>query len=332
MENTNGILVIGEISDGKLASVSREALACARNLAKQTQSIVGISILGNNLGTTPTEAIEYGADKVYIVDDSVLEDFQVEIHLSILENIIMDYNPKIIISTKTSIGRDLAPRLAFRLGTGLMQDCTDLWIDSDSGTLAGSRPVFGGNFIATIVGMGSIQVAAIREKVIEELEPDTKRKGEIINYPTKIKPSVAKTRLISRVKEKFEGIKLEEATIVVGGGRGLGGPEPFRQLEVLADLLGGAVGASRAACDHGWISAAHQVGLTGKTITPNLYITIGISGAIQHMAGCNRSKVIVAIDNDKRANIFDSARYGVVGDWNTILPGFIEEVRKLVEP
>ena len=330
MGNTNGVLVIGEIGDGKLSSVSREALACARKLAEQSQSHVAIAILGKDLGLIASEAITFGADKVYIVDESILEDFQVEIHLSVLENIITDYNPQIIISSKTNIGRDLAPRLAFRLGTGLMQDCIDLWIDPDSGALSGSRPVFGGNFIATITGKSTRQVAAIRSKVIEELEPDTERKGEIVNYPTKIDPTMAKTKLISRVKEESKGVKLEEASIVVGGGRGLGGPEPFKQLEVLANLLGGAVGASRAVCDAGWMSTAHQIGLTGKTITPDLYITVGISGAIQHMAGCDRSKVIVAINQDKRANIFDSARYGVVGDWNTILPSFIEEVRKLV--
>ena len=332
MENTNGILVIGEIGEGKLAAVSREGLACARKLAEQSQSHVAIAILGKDLQSIAIEAIAFGADKVYLVDESFLEDFQVEIHLSVLENIVRDHNPQIIISSKSNIGRDLAPRLAFRLGTGLMQDCIDLWIDQDSGTLSGSRPVFGGNFIATITGESPRQVAAIRSKVIEELEPDHERKGEIVNHATPIDPAaVAKTSLISRVKEESKGIKIEEATIVVGGGRGLGGPEAFEQLEVLANLLGGAVGASRAVCAAGWMSTAHQIGLTGKTITPDLYITVGISGAIQHMAGCDRSKVIVAINQDKRANIFDSARYGVVGDWNAILPSFIEEVRRLVE-
>lgn len=325
-----GILVIGELVDGELASVSREALACARGLAGQIGSDVAISLIGSSIDSSGREAISFGADRVYMVDDTLLKDFQVDIHLSMLERIVKTHNPQIVLSTRSSIGKDLAPRLAFRLGTGLMQDCIDLWIDEESGKLSGYRPVFGGKFIATVVGEGSIQVAAIRSKVVEELQPEHSRVGEIVNFQLDIDASVARTRLLERVKEEAEGIKLEDATVVVGGGRGLGGPEPFEQLRVLAKLLGGAVGASRAVCDEGWLSSSYQVGLTGKTITPDLYITVGISGATQHMAGCDRSKAIVAINKDRNAEIFKAARYGVVGDWNRILPAFIEQVRDLV--
>ena len=330
MANKNGVLVVGEISDGKLASISKEALACARKLAAELGSDVAIAMLGSGIESEGNGAVSFGADKVYLVDDPLLEDFQVDAYLSVLERIVQDYNPQIVLSTKTSIGRDLAPRLAFRLGTGLIQDCIELWIDKDSGRLAANRPVFGGNFIATVVGEGTLQVAAIRSKAFEELEPQASRQGEIVKHPAGIDASVAKTRLVRRVKEETEGIKLEDAPVVVSGGRGLGGPEPFEQLRVLAKLLGGAVGASRAVCDEGWLPSSHQVGLTGKTITPDLYITVAISGATQHMAGCDRAKVIVAINKDKDADIFKAARYGAVGDWNKILPAFIEQVKELV--
>ena len=330
MVNKNGVLVVGEINDGHLASISKEALACARKLADELGSDVAIAMLGSGIESTGNEAVAFGADKVYVVDDPLLDDFQVDAYLSILERIVQDYNPQIVLSTKSSIGRDLAPRLAFRLGTGLMQDCIELWADKDSGRLAAYRPVFGGNFIATVVGEGALQVAAIRSKAIEELEPQASRQGEIVKYPAGIDASVAKTRLVQRIKEETEGIKLEEASVVVSGGRGLGGPEPFEQLRVLAGLLGGALGASRAACDAGWLSSSHQVGLTGKTITPDLYITVAISGATQHMAGCDRAKAIVAINKDKDADIFKASRYGAVGDWNKILPAFIEQVKELV--
>ena len=175
------------------------------------------------------------------------------------------------------------------------------------------------------------QIAAVRPKVYEPLDPDSSRQGQVMSFPVELDNSIAKNRVLQRVEEESIGVKLEDARVVVSGGRGLGGPEPFQGLEELAKILGGAVGASRAAVDSGWVPAAYQVGLTGKTITPDLYITVAISGASQHMAGCSGAKVIVAINKDAEANIFKEARYGVVGNWEQVVPGFTEAVRELTQ-
>ena len=232
---------------------------------------------------------------------------------------------------RTLIGRELAPRLAFRLNVGLAQDCLEVRIDPESKRLLANRPVYGGSCIATVTCSGTPQMAAIRPKVYEPLEPDEGRQGEVVPFSVELDPSMARMKVVEVVQEESEGVKLEDAGIVVSGGRGLGGPEPFKQLEELAGILGAGVGASRAAVDSGWVPYSWQVGLTGKTITPDLYITVGISGASQHMAGCSGAKVIVAINKDGDANIFKEARYGVIGDWQKVLSAFTETVRELVK-
>ena len=237
----------------------------------------------------------------------------------------------LVLIARTNQGREVAPRLAFRLGVGLAQDCLEVSADAGTGKLLANRPVYGGNAVAVISCNQTPQVAAVRPKVYAPLEADASRAGEVVSFPVDLDASMVRSRVIEVVKEEAEGIKLEDASIVVSGGRGLGGPEPFSQLEELAKLLGGAVGASRAAVDSGWVPASYQVGLTGKTITPDLYITIAISGASQHMAGCSGSKAIVAINKDAEANIFKEARYGVVGDWEKVLAAMTETVRELVQ-
>ena len=240
-------------------------------------------------------------------------------------------NPGIILIARNNEGRELAPRLAFRLGVGLAQDCLEVSADAGTGRLLANRPVYGGSAIAVVSCTQTPQIAAVRPKTYEPLDADAGRSGQVVAFPVDIDASAAKTRVVDVVKEEAEGIKLEDARIVVSGGRGLGGPEPFSQLEELAGLLGGAVGASRAAVDSGWVPANYQVGLTGKTITPDLYITVAISGASQHMAGCSGSKAIVAINRDADANIFKEARYGVVGDWEKVIPALTETVRELTQ-
>ena len=236
-----------------------------------------------------------------------------------------------MLAPRTDISSQIAPRLAFRLGVGLAQDCLALSVDPDSKNLKATRPVFGGNANAVITFDGSAPYfATLRTKVFEGLKQDTSRSGEIIEIDLSIDPSIMKTKLVETVREQVEGIRLEAAPIVIAGGRGLGGPDPFKQLEELANFLGVAMGASRAACDAGWLDHSYQVGLTGKTVTPNLYLAVAISGASQHMAGCSASKNIVAINKDADANIFKDARYGVTGDWKTVLPAFIETVKELI--
>ena len=248
-----------------------------------------------------------------------------------METLCKEINPGIILIARTNEGREIAPRLAFRLGVGLAQDCLEVSADAATGKLLANRPVYGGNAVAVVSCNYSPQVAAVRPKVYAPLEPDPARQGEVISFPVDLDAALVRSRVIEVVKEEAEGVKLEDASIVVSGGRGLGGPEPFANLEELARLLGGAVGASRAAVDSGWVPASYQVGLTGKTITPDLYITVAISGASQHMAGCSGSKAIVAINKDAEANIFKDARYGVVGDWEKVLTALTETVRELVQ-
>ncbi|MFL2645749.1 MAG: electron transfer flavoprotein subunit alpha/FixB family protein [Dehalococcoidia bacterium] len=240
-------------------------------------------------------------------------------------------DPAIILISRNMEGRELAARVAFRLGTGLAQDCLEVSIDTDTNRMLANRPVYGGSAIAIVDCKSDPQMAAIRPKAYEALEPESDRTGEVEVLEIEIPDDVIKVQTVETVTEEAEGIQLEDARIVVAGGRGLGGPEPFEQLGELADLLEGAVGASRAAVDSGWIPHSQQVGLTGKTITPDVYITVAISGASQHMAGCTGSKVIVAINKDPEANIFKDAKYGIVGDWENILPALTETVRELTQ-
>ena len=325
-----GILVFGEMSQSGLGSVTGELLGVARSLSSETGDEVSVVLLCDSVGDEADEAIALGADKVYRVENSLLSEPQIDAHLEAFGQVVSQSEPSIIVIGRTPLGRDVGPRLAFRLGVAVAQDCVEVSVDAASGRVVATRPVYGGNAMSRISFRGdSTQVVLVRPKAFEALEPDATRSGEIESFQVDLDESAIRARLVETVTQQAEGVRLEDATIVVSGGRGLGGPEPFEELRNLSQVLGGALGASRAACDAGWIEHSHQVGLTGKTITPDLYITVGISGASQHMAGCSASKNIVAINRDEDANIFKSATYGVVGDWNKILPSFIETVREL---
>ena len=331
MAEAQGILVLGDSAENELSSISRELLAAGRKLADDLGEELAIGLLGDTLDQPSQQAISHGADKVYAVNHPALAEYQVDLYLAAMESLAKDVSPRVILIGRTNEGRELAPRLAFRLGVGLAQDCLEVSVDSASGTLFANRPVYGGNAVAVVSCNYTPQVAAIRPKVYEPMDPDDSRQGQVVSFPVELDSAQARSKVVDVVAEESEGIKLEEARIVVSGGRGLGGPEPFQDLEQLAKALGGAVGASRAAVDSGWVPSSYQVGLTGKTITPEVYITVAISGASQHMAGCSGAKVIVAINKDAEANIFKEARYGVVGDWQEIVPAFTEAVRELVQ-
>ncbi len=331
MAEAQGVLVLGDSAENELSSVSRELLAAGRRLADDLGEELAIGLLGDTLDQPSQQAISHGADKVYAVNHPALAEYQVDLYLAAMESLAKDVSPRVILIGRTNEGRELAPRLAFRLRVGLAQDCLEVSVDSASGTLFANRPVYGGNAVAVVSCNYTPQVAAIRPKVYEPMEPDDSRQGQVVSFPVELDSAQARSKVVDVVAEESEGIKLEEARIVVSGGRGLGGPEPFQDLEQLAKALGGAVGASRAAVDSGWVPSSYQVGLTGKTITPEVYITVAISGASQHMAGCSGAKVIVAINKDAEANIFKEARYGVVGDWQEIVPAFTEAVRELVQ-
>jgi len=232
---------------------------------------------------------------------------------------------------QNAMGRDLAPRLAFRLGTGLTTDCLELRIDPDTKLMVQTKPVYGGNALAEVVcEQTRPQMATVRPKCMEPLQRDDSRKGDVVAFDAGLDASMIKVKWLNKVKEEVEGVKLEDAEVVVVGGRGMGGPEAFAQLHELAKMLGGAVGATRPPCDSGWVPTTSQVGLTGKLVTPTLYIGVALSGASQHLAGCSGSKNMIAINKDPDANIFKVCQYGVVGDYRKVLPPFIQKVKELL--
>jgi len=322
------ILVVAELSDDGFSVIVGELLAAARSLDGR----VSLALLGESGESASDNAIALGADVVYLVQEPLLADGSVDAQVSALEQVCDDISPSVVLIGKTLAGRDIGPRLAFRLGVGVAQDCVDLQIDPETNRVVATRPVYGGNALAKVTFANiDPQIVVLRPGAYDQIEADISRKGEVVRLPVVIDPSVIKVKHVETVLHQGEGVRMEDASIVISGGRGLGGKDPFKKLEELAEILGGAVGASRAACDAGWMDHGYQVGLTGKTIGPDLYITVGISGASQHMAGCSGARSIVAVNKDQDANIFTDATYGVVGDWQNVLPEFIETVRELVK-
>jgi len=330
MAENKGVMVFGETAGGKLAAITTELLGCGSKLAKDLGQELSAVLVGSGVSDLAKEAIAFGADKVYVVDDAQLKDYQTDAYTSVMEKVIKQAMPQILLLGQTSIGRDLAPRLAFRLNTAAALGCLELAIDPASKLLLQTKPVYGGNAQAVFTCQSFPQIATIRAKTMEPLERDQSRKGETITVDAALEPSAIKTKVLEKVAEKVEGVRLEDAEVVVSGGRGIGSEEGFTQLEELARMLKGAVGATRPPCDNGWVPAGAQVGLTGKIIAPDLYIAIALSGSSQHMSGCSGSKTIVAINKDPEANIFREARFGVVGDWKKALPALIEKLKELL--
>ncbi len=330
MSESKGVMIFGETINGKLSSVTTEILGGGRRLADELKEDLMCVLIGDQLGDTAQAAIAYGADKVYVVDDPQFKEYQTDSFIIAMEKIVKDVSPRILLFGQTSIGRDLPPRLAFRLGVSVSMDCLELSINPDTKLLEQTRAVYGGNARAIFTSDLLPQMATIRQKAMTPLEADESRKGEIIPTKIDIDPSKIRTKVIDTVKEEISGIKLEDAEVIVTGGRGIGGAEGFKQLEELAKILKGAVGASRPACDNGWVPDTMQVGLTGKIVTPELYIAIGVSGASQHLSGCSGSKNIIAINKDAEANIFKEPRFGTIGDWKQVLPAFTEKIKELL--
>ncbi len=334
MDNHSGVLVYGEISDGKLASVTLELLGIGRKLADTLGRQLSMVLIAKNAGEYGQEAIFHGADRVYAVEDAPAEGYEGASYTAVLEKLCQEtVQPAVVLLGQTLRGRDLAPRLAFRLDTGLVMDCVWLEIDAESKGLMAKRPVAGGNVLATYsVNSDGPQLATVRKKAMDPLERDEGRQGEILQVPAGIEESAVKARLIERVKEESAGPDLETADIVVSGGRGIDNPEDFESYiaQGLAKVLGAAVGGTRAAVDFGLISEQHQVGLTGKIVGPNLYFAVALSGATQHITGCSGSKHIVAINRDENAQIFNFATFGIVGDYKKVLPPLIEKLNEVM--
>lgn len=323
-----GVWVFAEQRNGKVSTVAFELLGVGRRLADK----LGVELSAILFGATKDSAdelIKYGADRVYLAQDPALERFNDEPYARLLISLINTYKPEIVLAGATPIGRSFFPRVAATLRAGLTADCTAFDIEPETRNLLQTRPAFGGNIMATIITPSRRpQMATVRPRVMKRLEPDPSRKGEIIF----IKPDSisSRTRVIDSIKEVSElAVNLQEADVIVAGGRGLGDPKGFKMLEELAGLLGGAVGASRAAVDAGWISYSHQIGQTGKTVCPKLYIACGISGAVQHLVGMQSSDIIVAINKNPEAPIFNVADYGIVGDVYEIVPLLIKKIKEL---
>ncbi|MGB2694901.1 MAG: electron transfer flavoprotein subunit alpha/FixB family protein [Dehalococcoidia bacterium] len=319
----NGILVVGEVVDGQLVPVTAEMLGAARRLG-----IDGITcaLIGSGVESVAQDAIAFGADEVVIADSADLSEYNSDVYIQAMLKILEQASPSIILFGQTNFGRDLAPRLAFRLGTGVIMDCIELAMEGDR--LAATRPCYGGNARAVNIVHANPQIATVRAKSQDPLERDDSRQGQVAKVDVAIDASAVRLKVTERKGAAAEGIRLEDADAVVSGGRGLGGPEHFDVIEELAQALGGAVGASRAVCDLEWRPVSEQVGLTGKVVSPTLYVAVAISGASQHMAGCSGAKNIVAINKDPDANIFKASRFGIVEDYAKVMKPLIEAVKK----
>jgi electron transfer flavoprotein alpha subunit len=330
MAEYKGVMVYGELVEGKLSSITTELLGCGRRLADELKEDLICILAGDKLDEAPKKAISYGADKIYTVENPLLKEYQTDAYVAVMEKAVKDISPRILLFGQTSVGRDMAPRLSFRLGTSLSMDCIELSIDPATKLLQQTRPVYGGNARATFTSELLPQMVTVRQKAMSPLEPNEARKGEIASIKVELDPAKIRTKVLETIKEEVAGVKLEDAQIIVAGGRGIGGPDGFKQLEELAKALRAAVGASRPPSDNKWVPESWQIGLTGKIVTPEVYIAVAISGASQHLAGCSGSKNIIAINKDPEANIFKEARFGVVGDWKQVLPTFTQKVRELL--
>jgi electron transfer flavoprotein alpha subunit len=329
MSENAGVLVYGEVTGGRLAPIATELLGAGSRLASELGQELSIVLIGSDTSVLAQEAIAYGASKVYIVDEPSLKDYAAEPYLMAMEKVVQQALPAIILLGQTSSGRDLAPWLAFRLNTGATMDCMALEIDPATKRLLMTRPVYGGNAQAVQVCETDPQIAAVRIKAMAPLAKDDTRQGQVINVAAGVDSASLKTKVVERKIEATAGTKLEDARVVVAGGRGIGSADGFKQLEEIAGLLQGAVGGTRPSCDAKWISDSQQIGITGKIVSPDLYIAVALSGASQHVSGFFSSKVIVAINKDPEANIFKVAHYGIVADWKTALPAFTAKLKEV---
>jgi electron transfer flavoprotein alpha subunit len=331
MSDNKGVMIVGECADGALASITCELLGVGRKLADSLGEPLSVALLGDNVSGAAKDAVAFGADKVSVVESPLLKDYVTDAYVNAMENLCKEAKPNILLMGQTPMGRDLAPRLAVRLGTGATLDCLDLKIDPQTKLMVMVKPVYGGNALAEVVCEKTRpQMATVRAKCMEPLPRNDSKQGEIVAFDPKLDASKVRAKFVERVKEKVEGVKLEDASVIVCGGRGMGGPDNFAPLRDMAKMLGGAVGATRPPCDNGWVPATMQIGLTGKIVCPNLYIAVAVSGASQHLSGCSGAKNIVAINKDPEANIFKVARYGIVGDYKKVLPPLANKIKELI--
>jgi len=320
------VLVVGEVENGHLTSVSQELLGAATRLSGDLGGGVACALIGAGVADAAQTAIAHGADTVYVAEHDGLAQYQTETYLPVAAAIAQQDGPKVVLLAQSSMGRDLAPRLATRLESAAIMDALNLEIDGDR--VKATRSCYGGNARQVVTVSTDPQILTVRAKSQDPLPADNGRSGNVETVAVDL--AAAKAKVTAKEEAEAEGVRLEDAEIVVSGGRGLGAPEAFSDLERLAKVVGAAVGASRAACDLGWYPPSQQVGLTGTVVSPTLYLAIAISGASQHMAGCGGSKNIVAINKDPDANIFRFSRFGIVDDYKKVLPALEEALKKAV--
>ena len=343
LEEYKGVYVFAQQVDNELSGIAFELLGKAKELAAYLSTDVTAVLIGSGVKGLVDQLAEYGADKVIVVDDPELKEYRTEPYAHALASVINEYKPEIVLVGATAIGRDLGPRVSARVATGLTADCTVLEIgdfpinpvpnqEQKHNQLLMTRPAFGGNTIATIACPDNRpQMATVRPGVMQKIDPIAGAKAEVIEYNPGFTPNNKYVEILDVVKELSDTVDIMDAKILVSGGRGVGSAENFKILQDLADVIGGTVSCSRAVVDNGWLPKELQVGQTGKTVRPNVYFAIGISGAIQHTAGMEESDIIVAINKDETAPIFDVADYGIVGDLNKIVPKLTEELKKVVK-
>ena len=339
VEECKGVFVFAQQVDNVLSGISFELIGKAKDLAAPLNAEVSAVLIGSGVKGLADQLAEYGADRVIVVDDPELKDYRTEPYAHALSEVILKYKPEIMLVGATAIGRDLGPTVSARVQTGLTADCTQLDIgdfplvavegqEQKHNQLLMTRPAFGGNTIATIACPGDRpQMATVRPGVMQKLEPKKGAKANVEEFNPGFTPNNRYVEIQEIVKAVSNTVDIMDAKILVSGGRGVGSPENFKILEDLADAIGGTVSCSRAVVDSGWKPKDLQVGQTGKTVRPHVYFAIGISGAIQHVAGMEESDIIIAINKDENAPIFDVADYGVVGDLNKIVPALTEQIK-----
>lgn len=319
-----GVWVFAEQRQGEIMPVAIELLGEGRKLADEIGVELSAVLLGDKVEGIAKDLTTYGADKVYLADAPLLETFTTDGYALVITDMINEYKPEVVLFGATHIGRDLAPRVAAKVGTGLTADCTKLEIDPEDKKLLQTRPAFGGNIMATIICPDHRpQMSTVRPGVMVKAVKDDSKVGEIIKVDVKLSREEIRTNVLKVVKEKKSSVNIQEAEFIISGGRGVGSQEGFQLLDKLAQKLNGVVGASRAAVDLGWLDHDYQVGQTGKTVRPQIYIACGISGAIQHLAGMQEADFIIAINKNADAPIFKIADYGIVGDLHEVVPQLI---------
>ncbi len=328
LQDYKGIFVFVQQVDNVITGVSFELLGKAKDLAADLGTEVTAVLLGYKVAPLADKLAKFGADKVILIDDPALEIYTTEPYTHAMYSVIEKYKPEAVLYGATAIGRDLAPRVSARVHTGLTADCTKLEIDAETKNLRMTRPAFGGNIMATIVCPDfRPQMATVRPGVMQKIDPIADAKAVVEKFDPGFEKNDKYVEVLEVMKKVSDKIDIMDANVLVSGGRGVGSPENFKLLEELAEVLGGQVSSSRACVDAGWVSKEMQVGQTGKTVRPNVYIAVGISGAIQHLAGMEESDIIIAINKDESAPIFNVADFGVVGDLNKILPALTEKLK-----